>query len=239
MRRNVWPMVMRTKAIDDLLMAAIADGAERIVNLAAGFDTRPYRLPVPGTLTWIEVDLPALLDDKERLLAGETPRCRVTRERADLSDPAERTALLDRVTSGSARTVVITEGLLIYLPEAAVRDLARDLASRPAIASWIVDVVSPRVLQMIRRQVNHRFSPDAEMRFAPDHGVAYFTPLGWRPGAVRSLFRDAMRAKRLPILLRPFGLFPDPDPENPGRRPWSAVVRLDRSAGDAAPRARA
>jgi methyltransferase (TIGR00027 family) len=228
MQRNAWSMVMRTQATDELVMAAIAEGADRTLNLAAGLDARPYRLPLPPSLTWIEADLPGILDEKEGILARETPRCRLLRERVDLSDPAARSAFLDRALDGAKRAVVITEGLLIYLSDDAVRGLARDLACRAPVRTWIVDLVSPSILQMLRRTVNHRFSVDAEMRFAPANGVAFFAPFGWNATSVRSLLRDAFRANRLPLLLRPFVLFPEPDPAKPGKRPWSAVVRLDR-----------
>src|SRR5256885_3324948 len=39
-----WPMIARTRVIDDLMLASIASGADRVLNLAAGLDTRPYRL---------------------------------------------------------------------------------------------------------------------------------------------------------------------------------------------------
>ncbi len=228
MRRNVWPMVMRTKAIDDLVMAAVAEGADRVVNLAAGLDTRPYRLPVPPALTWIEGDLPGILAEKERVLARETPRCFLLREPVDLSDPDRRTAFLDRALEGSKRAVVVTEGLLVYLREDQVVGLARDLASHSAVHVWLTDLVSPSVLKMLRKRVNHLLPDDAELRFAPPNGVAFFLASGWSPTSVRSLLRDAFRHERLPLLLRPFALLPEPDATNPGSEPWSCVARLDR-----------
>src|SRR5438046_7427925 len=51
-----WPLVVRTKVIDDLVLDAVADGADLVVNLAAGLDTRPYRLKLPPTLRWVEAD---------------------------------------------------------------------------------------------------------------------------------------------------------------------------------------
>ena len=39
--RNGWPMIARTKLIDDLVHTAIAEGADCVLNLAAGLDTRP------------------------------------------------------------------------------------------------------------------------------------------------------------------------------------------------------
>ena len=65
-----WSLVTRTKLIDDLFLASIAAGCDRVLNLAAGMDTRPYRLALPPGLTWVEADLPGIIDEKERLLAG-------------------------------------------------------------------------------------------------------------------------------------------------------------------------
>ncbi|HEY4014706.1 MAG TPA: SAM-dependent methyltransferase [Polyangiaceae bacterium] len=229
MRRNVWPMVMRTKAVDDLLADALSGGADRVLNLAAGLDTRPYRLELPPSLVWVEADLPAILAEKEQALSCESPRCRVVREAVDLSDREARRALFDRAFQGARRAVVITEGLLVYWSEQEVRGLAEDLAETSAARTWLTDLVSPSVLRMLRQEVNHRLSPDAEMRFAPADGAAFFRASGWAATSVRSLLREAFRFRRLPLLLRPFALFPEPDPARPGEKPWSCVVRLDRT----------
>ena len=45
--RSGWWLVARTKIIDDAIAEAIADGCDRVLNLAAGLDTRPYRLDLP------------------------------------------------------------------------------------------------------------------------------------------------------------------------------------------------
>jgi methyltransferase (TIGR00027 family) len=228
-RRNMWPLIMRTKAVDDLVLDAIGEGADRVVNLAAGLDARPYRLPLSAALTWVEADLPGMIEEKERALRHEVPRCLLTREGVDLADPASRAAFLDRAVEGARNVVVITEGLLVYLDEAGVQDLAVDLLARAPIRTWVLDLTSPAVLKMLRRRLATLLSADAEMRFAPDNGVAFFAPLGWKATIVRSMFRDAYRTGRLPLMLRPFGLIPDPDPAHPGRRPWSAVIRFERS----------
>jgi methyltransferase (TIGR00027 family) len=230
MRRMSWPMVIRTKLIDEMVLEAVANGADRVLNLAAGLDTRPYRLPtLPADLRWIEADLPGILDEKERVLSRESPRCRLTRERVDLADPEARRTFLDRALEGAAHAVVVTEGLLLYLDEEAVRSLARDLAARPAIRSWIVDPLAPRILRIMQKQTAGRMSADAQMRFAPARGVAFFEDLGWTAAVIRPLLTEAARMRRLPLILRPFALLPSPDPRNPGNRPWSAIVRLDRA----------
>ena len=66
--RSGWPLITRTKVMDEMILERIAQGCDCVVNLAAGFDTRPYRLAIPASLRWIEADLPALIEEKEQLL---------------------------------------------------------------------------------------------------------------------------------------------------------------------------
>ena len=86
-----WPIVTRTYVIDKMIQAHIAQGGDAVINLAAGLDTRPYRMDLPSSLQWIEVDLPEILAHKEEILRGEKPVCSLERIRLDLSDlPARR-----------------------------------------------------------------------------------------------------------------------------------------------------
>jgi methyltransferase (TIGR00027 family) len=111
MIRNGWWLVARTKIIDDAILKAISNGCDRVLNLAAGLDTRPYRLDLPSDFVWVEADLPGLLAEKEQLLADQTPRCRLTRRAVDLADPAARDAFLNEALAGATRALVLTEGL--------------------------------------------------------------------------------------------------------------------------------
>ena len=54
--RTGWWLVARTKIIDDAIAEAIANGCDRVLNLAAGLDTRPYRLNLPSDFPWFETD---------------------------------------------------------------------------------------------------------------------------------------------------------------------------------------
>jgi methyltransferase (TIGR00027 family) len=227
-RRNSWPMVMRTLLIDELVLSSVEEGADRVLNLAAGLDTRPYRLPLPASLTWVEADLPGILEEKEKALAGEKPSCVLTREAVDLTVPVLRNAFLDRVLTGAKQALVVTEGLLVYLEPQEVRALGEDLATQRAIAWWIADIASPAILDTMRRRTGPHLGPSAQMKFGPAEGVRFFETMGWRPLEIRSFFREAARRKRLPPLLRLFSWLPEPDPANPGRRPWGAAVRYQR-----------
>src|SRR5713101_8178891 len=70
-----WPFTMRTVLIDDHITREVAGGVDMIINLAAGLDTRPYRMNLPPTLQWIEADLPGILGYKSEILANEKPVC--------------------------------------------------------------------------------------------------------------------------------------------------------------------
>ena len=223
--RSGWPLVVRTKLIDDLILQSITEGCDRVINLAAGLDTRPYRMKLPDSLTWIEVDHAHMIEEKERVLGTERPACNLQRRAADLSDPAARASVLDEATGGSRRTLVISEGLVIYLDKDVVRALATDLLSRPAIRWWLLDLASPELRQMMMKTMGEQLS-SAPLKFAPPNGVAYFEALGWAVQDVSSLMRAAIKYRRLPWFLRPFGLLPEPDPRRLNNARWSAVVRL-------------
>jgi len=224
-----WSAVTRTRLIDDVVLDAIGHGCDRVLNLAAGFDTRPYRLALPRTLTWIEADLPALLDEKEHLLAQETPSCTLVREPVDLADSAARAALLERSLAGASAALVITEGLVVYLTDETVGALARDLHAAAAIRWWTLDMLSPGIRQMISNGMGGRHPARALVKFAPENGVAFFEALGWNARAVMPIFRSAVRFRRAPLWMRPLALFPDPDPRRLGKARWSAVVRFERA----------
>ncbi|HEV8549781.1 MAG TPA: SAM-dependent methyltransferase, partial [Polyangiaceae bacterium] len=146
---NGWPIITRTKLIDDLVRRSIGDGCDCVLNLAAGFDTRPYRLSLPSDITWVEADLPPLVEEKTRALAGEKPVCRLRVEKVDLADPAARAALFDDVSRSAKQVLVITEGLVTYLEEEQVRALGRDLHARGNFRYWMLDVTSPAILAML------------------------------------------------------------------------------------------
>ena len=226
--RNGWPMIARTKLMDDLILAIIQQGCDCVVNLAAGFDTRPYRLAVPSSLRWIEADLPALTEEKEELLKDAEPRCQLRRIKVDLADSGARVAMLKEAVGPSSHALVITEGLLVYLEEAQVRSLALDLGDQAGIRWWILDLASPALLQMMAKSMGPQLA-NAPMNFGPANGVAFFEALGWRATQVQSVLRAAARFRRLPWTLKLFAFLPEPNARNPGRAPWSAVVQFGRA----------
>ena len=225
--RSGWPLVVRTKLIDDLVLQSITEGCDRVINLAAGLDTRPYRMKLPESLTWVEVDHAHIIEEKERVLAAERPVCKLLRRAADLSDPVARSSVIDEAIGESQCTLVISEGLVIYLDEDVVRALSADLFSRPVIRWWLLDLASPELRQMMMKTMGDELA-SAPLKFAAPNGIAFFEALGWAVEDVSSLMRGAVKHRRLPWFLRPFGLLPDPNPRQLKNARWSAIVRLGR-----------
>jgi len=81
--------VARTYLFDTFLLREIQNGASFVVNLAAGLDARPYRMQLPTTLQWLEVDLLDIIDYKEDVLANEKSRCQLERIPLDRGFRAE------------------------------------------------------------------------------------------------------------------------------------------------------
>jgi methyltransferase (TIGR00027 family) len=226
--RNGWWLIARTKVIDDVIARAIAEGCDRVLNLAAGLDTRPYRLDLPPDFTWVEADLPPLLAEKAELLADQTPRCRLTRTAVDLSDPRARGDFLNDALTGATKALVLTEGLLTYLEEADVAGLSEAI-TRPEVGWWMLDFPFPGVKKLMNK--NMPVSANTLFKFAPANGLAFFEGLGWRVVEAESQFVAAQRFRRVPLFMRPLTWLPQPDLRNPGNSRFSAVALLTRQAG--------
>jgi methyltransferase (TIGR00027 family) len=226
--KNSWSFIARTVLFDEFITDCVRGGADLVVNLAAGLDTRPYRMTLPPALRWVDVDLPGILDYKEEILRDAQPVCRLERVRLDLADAAARRAAFARMAEGARHATIVTEGLLIYLDSAQVVSLAQDLRAVPPFDSWIVDIASPGLLKMLTERGGQMVAAaGAPFKFAPPEGPRFFDPLGWKPTRVGSLLKTAARLNRLPFFLRLIAKLPEPTQPKPDRV-WSAVVQLDR-----------
>jgi len=197
-RSMAWAMIVRTQVIDEIIRAEITgDRIDLVLNLAAGLDARPWRMELPHSLHWVDVDLPDILRYKLETLRGVPTRCSYEAVEADLRDAAVRRALFARVGARTQRALVVTEGLLIYLGDEAVAALASDLHAVPTFARWIIDIASPRLLKMMSKSWGKSVAAgNAPFRFAPASGTDFFRPYGWRELEFHSTMLEAKRLNR-------------------------------------------
>jgi methyltransferase (TIGR00027 family) len=191
-------MIVRTAVFDEIILDAVQKrGADLVVNLAAGLDARPWRLPLPPELHWVDVDLPGILNYKTEMLRGETPKCRYEAVTLDLRDAEARRALFARLGAESKRAIVVTEGLLIYLDPEQVAALATDLHAQPGFQEWLIDLASPQLIKRMSRTWGKSLAEaGAPFKFAPAESTDFFRPYGWREAQYRAVWEEARRLNR-------------------------------------------
>ncbi len=197
-RAMAWAMIVRTAVFDEIILDRVRNGGvDTVLNLAAGLDARAWRMPLPPTLRWIDVDLPGILEYKTSTIGNETPACRYEAIHMDLTDAAKRRALFSQVAGESRCVLVVTEGLLIYLTDEQVGTLAADLHAESAFAWWLTDLANPRLLEIMTRMWGRSVSAgNAPFRFAPASGTKFFERFGWREQSFRSSTEEAHRLRR-------------------------------------------
>jgi O-methyltransferase involved in polyketide biosynthesis len=183
-------------------------------------------MALPPTLPWVEVDLPSILSYKEEILANEKPACALERVCLDLSDATARRELFAQLGRRAAKSLILSEGFIIYFSTDQVRALAEDLSAPPAFQRWIVDLASPGLLRLLQKNLNPPLSESGSLaQFGPQEGPEFFVPYGWKPIDVRSPLKTAARLKRLSFGMRLLSLLPQSNGRQ-GSRPWSGICLL-------------
>lgn len=176
---------LRKRFIEDAVREAIADGYRQVVILGAGLDTLALRLHAEyRTVEFAEVDHPASQAAKHPLLPVDPePNLRFLPLDLAVSDLRERLASYLRP---EAKTVFIAEGLTMYLPESAVRQLFATLRTLAPEARLIFTAM----------ELNAEGQPDFRRRAGLVH---------WWLAQRREPFRWGIRPEKMGDFLRAFG----------------------------------
>lgn len=131
----------RHRYIDDQLASSLDAGAEQVVLLGAGYDTRAYRFAdqLAGRPVF-EVDLAAISQRKAKVVAGhaaELPPSVVHRVEIDFETQTLAETLGAAGFDAGARTFVAWEGVSMYLTRAAVKATMRALHDLCGARSWV------------------------------------------------------------------------------------------------------
>ena len=226
-QRHSWSYVARTWLVDQIIEREVQRGTDMVINLAAGLDARPYRMQLPASLRWVEVDLPDMLNYKQEVLAAESPACVVERVPLDLRDSAARRALFQRLGGEAKRVLVVSEGLIIYFEVDDAADLARDLSATFSFRLWVTDLASPALLKMLQKAIGGQLvEAGSPLKFAPPEGPEFFARYGWKVVETCPLLQTAAKLKRLSLGMRLVSLLPDPAGRKPDK-PWGGVCVLE------------
>ncbi len=120
---NQYLVALRARRIDDWCADFLRRHPDAVVlHLGCGLDGRAFRLTVPPAVQWFDVDQPGVVELRRRLYS-DTERYRM------VGSSVTGSAWLDRIPTGRP-TLVVAEGLLMYLSAGEVRQLLTRLTDR-------------------------------------------------------------------------------------------------------------
>ena len=226
-KKNSWSFVARTYLFDHYVDSHVEQGYDMIINMAAGLDARPYRMQLPPSLKWVEVDLPGIINYKQNILLNEIPHCKLESVRLDLSDRNKRLDLFRRLNTESSKALVLTEGLMIYLTSVQAAELSADLSAQDHFHHWLFDLASPGLLVLANKEMGPALKDsDAAFQFAPEEGEGFFLQFGWKNLESKSKLKIAAKLNRLSDELKVIASYPEPEGPK-GQYPWSGVCLFE------------
>ncbi len=131
-------MAVRTAFFDEFFLDAANSGVKQVVILAAGLDSRAWRLPWPDGVTVYELDQPRVLEFKSATLQqhGAAPRSKLVNVAVDLRHDWP-TALQAAGFDAAQPSAWSAEGLLRYLPAQAQDLLFERIHALSPASSWV------------------------------------------------------------------------------------------------------
>lgn len=133
---NQYLVALRAKQLDDWAADFLARHPDAVVlHLGCGLDGRAFRLAPPPSVLWFDIDQPVVIELRRRLY-DDTDRYRMIG--SSVTDPE----WLDQIPTGRP-TLVVAEGLLMYLQETDVRQLLERLTDRFDSGEMLFDTLSP------------------------------------------------------------------------------------------------
>ncbi|MET9763737.1 SAM-dependent methyltransferase [Streptomyces sp. NPDC006372] len=185
---TVGSVIVRGRFGDIALRQAVADGITQVVCLAAGGDTRAWRLGLPAGTRYFEVDLPGQLEAKGTLLAPVADRltCRRVALSEDLRGETWPQRLVDAGYEPDRPAVWIAEGLLPYLRVEHFTRLITDVGKLSSRGSLLL-VDAPHA-PYFRDPANARFlafmkSRGAAFQLGMEDFGGFLDRYGWRSEA--------------------------------------------------------
>ncbi|HEX8805161.1 MAG TPA: SAM-dependent methyltransferase [Acidimicrobiales bacterium] len=172
-------LAARTLFFDRFVTEALDDGLRQVVVVAAGYDSRAWRLARPG-VRFFEVDQPATQADKRARAPAGGP----VYVPADVTDPRLAETLVEAGLRPDEPAAFAVEGLTIYLPEEAAARLLTTLADVGAAGSRLgVSFESgfqrQRTTRLLMTRYYRRGGETLQFRLRREDAPSFLAATGW------------------------------------------------------------
>jgi methyltransferase (TIGR00027 family) len=202
---KILPMVIRTRFFDDYLARVTAENSIRqVVLMAAGLDTRAYRLAWPAGTRLFELDQPAVLAHKDAVLkaAGAAPACERQAIGLDLTG-AWQPALETAGFIPAAPSLWLLEGFLFYLPDASLEQVLAGVCAYAAPGSALgFDIINHLTLThpLTQAWIAMQAQAGAPWTGALDDPETFLAQRGWQPALTQIGLPDAIYGRSFPAI---------------------------------------
>jgi methyltransferase (TIGR00027 family) len=193
---SVIPIVLRTRFFDDFLQRITNQyNVRQVVLVAAGLDTRAFRLTWPDPTRLFELDQPDVIRYKDKILhsSGALPACQRHTIEADLKKPW----IEEMKGSGynpQSPSVWLLEGFLFYLANEQIARILDQVTELAAPESWLgCDVVNSATLtsQWTRQWIEMQAQLGAPWIGTMDDPEEFFRGRGWSASVTQAGAEDA------------------------------------------------
>ena len=197
---------IRARLIDNQILKILNKKVvKQVLNLGAGYDTRPFRLKISNSIKWIELDKPKLLSHKNSILPAHKAKCDLLRIPIDFLDSISLDRFIRTVPDKDLPTLVISEGLLVYLNNETVSSNFKILGRNDFIKFWITDLATDKIY-------NYRNPGDQDnlsslvnqMKFTSFPKSPFFKKNGWKVKKAHDMAIEGLKLGR-PLISRPLG----------------------------------
>jgi methyltransferase (TIGR00027 family) len=190
--------VARHRYIDDFLRAQIeSEPGLQIAIIGCGFDSRAFRLPGGA---WYEFDEPQLIAYKnDKLPASQAPNP-LTRIPIDFAVDSLRQKL--QPLSSAAPTVIVIEGVVMYLPVESLRATLEVLKTLFPAHRIIADLMTRRFIEQYGRAIRHIIAQLGARLIPADIPVLPFDQTGYREVSSEPIIGLALKYRSLAPLNR-------------------------------------
>ncbi len=200
------PILIRTRYFDDFLQSTLLNQEiHQVVLMAAGLDTRAFRLDWPPGTVIYELDQAPVLEYKEKVL--HTARAISNCERRCISTDLTTTwqdSLLKAGFAPAQPSLWLLEGFLFYIPSLDIARLLEEVSALTSPGSWLgFDIINGAMLNspITRPWIEMQAQAGAPWIGILDDPQTFLAGLGWKASLTQAGQPDASYGRwTMPIL---------------------------------------